>query len=120
MLYFLLATGVFLVHRRIGIFLYLHAFIVVALSRVYLGIHYPSDVLVGATLGCLVGFSAKWSTLRAFVDRPALRMREQSLGLFYACLFFLSCETASTYDNVRTAARGAVDVVRALTVHSFH
>lgn len=29
----------------------------VCLSRVYLGVHYVSDVLAGATVGCLVGFS---------------------------------------------------------------
>ncbi len=27
----------------------------VALSRIFVGVHYPSDVMVGAALGCLVG-----------------------------------------------------------------
>jgi undecaprenyl-diphosphatase len=29
----------------------------VALSRVYLGVHYPSDVVSGAALGCFIGYS---------------------------------------------------------------
>ncbi len=31
--------------------------IVVALSRVFVGVHYPGDILVGAALGTLVGFT---------------------------------------------------------------
>ena len=31
--------------------------IIVALSRVYLGVHYPSDVLIGAFLGLTIGWS---------------------------------------------------------------
>ncbi|MFM7682419.1 MAG: phosphatase PAP2 family protein [Bacteroidota bacterium] len=31
--------------------------IIVSLSRVYLGVHYPSDVLLGAGLGFLIGWS---------------------------------------------------------------
>jgi membrane-associated phospholipid phosphatase len=119
LLYFLLATGVFIVHRRMGIFLYLHAFVFVALSRLYLGIHYPSDVLAGAALGCAVGYTAKWSTLRSLVLRPAVWLREKSLGLFYAALFFLSCETASTYDHIRGATLGVLEVLRTMLGHSF-
>lgn len=29
--------------------------VLVSLSRVFVGVHYPSDVLVGAVLGCLIG-----------------------------------------------------------------
>jgi undecaprenyl-diphosphatase len=31
--------------------------IIVSLSRVYLGVHYPSDVIIGAALGLLIGWS---------------------------------------------------------------
>jgi undecaprenyl-diphosphatase len=31
--------------------------IIVALSRVYLGVHYPSDVLIGAAIGLIIGWS---------------------------------------------------------------
>jgi len=30
--------------------------ITVSLSRIFIGVHYPSDVIVGAFIGCLVGF----------------------------------------------------------------
>lgn len=43
---------------------YTWLFILIALlaglSRVYLGLHYPSDVLGGYALGLLVGFSVWW------------------------------------------------------------
>jgi membrane-associated phospholipid phosphatase len=42
---------------------------VVALSRVYLGVHYASDVLAGSALGALIGLAAGW-TVRAVAPGP--------------------------------------------------
>jgi len=33
--------------------------VLVCLSRIYLGVHYPSDVLVGALLGSVIGYSMR-------------------------------------------------------------
>ncbi len=40
------------------------AAILVALSRIYLGKHYPSQVLAGAFIGSLVGFAGAWLACR--------------------------------------------------------
>jgi undecaprenyl-diphosphatase len=41
---------------------YLLLAILIGLSRIFLGLHYPTDVLVGALLGSAIGFSASLLT----------------------------------------------------------
>ena len=110
-LLFALATGMFLVHRKVGLFLYVHA-IVVLLPRLFLGIHYPSDLLVGALLGVGFGYTAAWYALRVAMTRPAMYLMKLSSGFFYACFFFLTQETAQMYDPLRHAAAAVWRLVR--------
>jgi undecaprenyl-diphosphatase len=42
-------------HRKLRVFYYLLAFLI-SFSRIYLGKHFPSDIVVGAFLGILIGF----------------------------------------------------------------
>lgn len=50
-MYFALATSVFLISRWVGAFLFVHAAVVVSLTRVFTGVHWPLDVVVGAAIG---------------------------------------------------------------------
>lgn len=47
---FAIAVAVFMAHRRWGI-VFLIAASSVALGRVFVGVHYPSDIIVGAVIG---------------------------------------------------------------------
>jgi undecaprenyl-diphosphatase len=69
---FAFATFVLTLNRRAGAFLVPIA-VVIALSRVALGVHYPSDVLAGAILGSALG----WGSARLYVlwrERNAARV----------------------------------------------
>ena len=48
-----IAVAVFLLHRRIG-FVVLALAVLVCFARVYVGAHYPGDVLGGAAIGAIV------------------------------------------------------------------
>lgn len=65
---FAIATAVFLVHRRAGV-IALVAATVMVFGRVALGVHYPSDVIVGALLGTVTA-----SAVVLLSQRPAWRL----------------------------------------------
>lgn len=100
-LFFALATCIFFVSRGAGIFALLHAFFVVSLPRMYMGMHYPTDIVVGALIGVSLGCSAKIVGLRTFATRPAIRWLELSPGTFYAFLFILTFLVTVIFDPVR-------------------
>lgn len=75
-LHAVLFTTMFAVYAPFSLWLFAPFAILVALSRVVLGLHYPSDVLVGAALGMLlalvslasvgtvdVGYATSWTML---------------------------------------------------------
>jgi len=53
--YFALATVVFLWNKKAGAWFLFGAFLI-CLGRVFVGIHWPSDILVGALIGVIVGW----------------------------------------------------------------
>ena len=54
---FAMATAIYLFHKRLGIIAYVYAALV-AFSRMYLYVHYPSDVFCGVIIGICCGIGA--------------------------------------------------------------
>ncbi len=53
--YFALSTIVYYYNKKVGIIFYIGSLLIV-LARVFVGIHWPSDILAGAVLGILIGW----------------------------------------------------------------
>ncbi|NBX80089.1 MAG: phosphatase PAP2 family protein [Flavobacteriales bacterium] len=53
----------FKVNKRLILIVLISIGIMVALSRIYLGVHYLSDVIVGAALGILIGYCVRKTLL---------------------------------------------------------
>ncbi|MBU2037474.1 phosphatase PAP2 family protein [Patescibacteria group bacterium] len=67
--FFALAMAVYLSNRRAGQWLF-GAAILISLARVYVGVHYPLDILAGAVVGLLAGWLA-WRAYQYYQNKKA-------------------------------------------------
>ncbi len=89
-LFFTLASSLLFVSRRVGVFLLSYAFITVCVARIYLGIHYPTDMLASALIEIGITSLSRVPVIRTTVTRPAMRWLHTDPGSFYACFFLVT------------------------------
>jgi membrane-associated phospholipid phosphatase len=92
-LYAAVAAGIFSLNRSIGWALWLSVCALVSLPRVYVGGHYPTDVLVGLLLG-LLGYFVAQTALEPWLSPYIDQLFEQTtcprvLGDFIVCVWIL-------------------------------
>jgi undecaprenyl-diphosphatase len=104
-LFFTLAASIFLVWRRAGILALCHTFFIICLPRVYLGIHFPTDILAGALIGVAIASLAKIAALRVSLTRHSFLWLQKSPGTFYAFLFLVTFQIATLFDPAREIIR---------------
>jgi undecaprenyl-diphosphatase len=99
-----IAAGIFLVWRWIGVLAILHCIILVCLPRIYLGLHYPTDVIAGAAIGAVSAWIVTRAPLRSRFAPFFVRFMEHwpAVGYMLAFLFFF--ELATMFDEPRLIA----------------
>ena len=101
-LFFALLTGIWLAHRRAGLVLFVYVVVAICLPRVYIGIHYPTDILAGAVLGSGCVLACSWRSFRDLWTNPLLRWVERSPGPAYLLLFLITFQIATLFWDLRT------------------
>lgn len=97
---FAIAAGLWLVSKWWGLFFALFAS-GAALARVYLGIHFLSDVVVGALLGVVVSLLVNREWLQTRVGIHLLGFEKQQPAYFYGLLFLVLAELSGGFPNTR-------------------
>jgi undecaprenyl-diphosphatase len=96
-LFIALAVGVFFASRRLGTMAIAYAVLFIMFPRVYLGIHWPTDVLAGAALGMVFALIATIPAYRHFVWKWANRSWQFSPASVAALMFLLSYEITDLF-----------------------
>jgi undecaprenyl-diphosphatase len=106
-LFFTLATGLFFVSRILGTIAIAHAILIISLPRIYLGLHYPTDILAGALLGIGVSLWVNRKQFSRTIAKLPLHLLDKNPSLFYSCFFLVVFEIAEMFNSLRNIA-GAI------------
>jgi undecaprenyl-diphosphatase len=108
-LFYALATTVFLVSRRNGVVMIAYVTVVIMFPRMYLLLHYPTDIFAGGIIGCACVILASLAGTATAIGRGLVnRVYGWSLAhapSFYAAMFLWSFEIAELFDSVRRLAQ---------------
>jgi len=114
-----LSFGLMKISPRVGRFALVYATIVALFPRLYLGLHYLSDLLAGALVGIVMVVIFGLPMVRTYTVRPALAWHERSPGSFYAFAFLAGHQIVQLFGDLRvflvligSAARHVWQMVR--------
>ena len=114
---FALSCTLMYISRRLGICLLLLSAIPACITRIYIGVHYPSDIVVGAMIGIL----AVWMMHKITISRLARSAVVQGTGnhpWFYCIAFVLTFEVAKVFSAIREARSFGIKLLHHLDPHS--
>ena len=99
--FFALATGFFFLSRRLGVVAIAYVVVFICLPRLYLGLHYPSDLLAGAVVGIATAIAANLPAVRQTFYGPVVQWQYVHPSPFYVGLFLTSYQLNNMFSGVR-------------------
>ena len=110
-LFFALATAVWWASRTLGVLAFLWTLVAICLPRVYLGLHYPTDILAGGVVGVFIMVVALAVPVPDRVGRWFGRLQDAQPGFVYAVGFLLTLQMATLFANARRLVEGVTTVL---------
>jgi undecaprenyl-diphosphatase len=100
-LIFGLVFGIFLVSRKVGFWALMYALFFMAIPRIYVGLHFASDIIIGAAIGVFFVYLTHSKVIVRNFSAKVLDFSEQSPPVFYGLMFLTTFELATLFAEIR-------------------
>jgi undecaprenyl-diphosphatase len=115
-LFFALAVPLWQRSRALGMAVMLWTLLIICLPRVYLGYHWPSDVISGAVIGIVLMLALRPPISATGLPDRVLRFEAAHPAAFYAAFCLVTLELAVMFYDLRHFALDAVHAAKSLAV----
>jgi undecaprenyl-diphosphatase len=115
-LFFALSVAIGFHSRLLAILASLWTLLIICLPRIYLGYHYPSDILAGALIGVLFMLATHRLIGGSALVRRVVGWELSHARAFYGLAFLVTYELAFLFYDVRSLASDGYHLVRSVVL----
>ncbi|MEO6351937.1 MAG: phosphatase PAP2 family protein [Burkholderiaceae bacterium] len=100
-LFFALSTGLLFVSRKAGLFALAYTTLFIAFPRIYLGLHYPTDIIAGAVIGMTIALLSNIYLGKSARLHSIANWSDTKPQFFYPVLFLFTYQIADLFSSSR-------------------
>lgn len=109
-LYFSLSTGLVFVSRKMGVLALSYAMLLIALPRIYLGLHYPTDIIAGALIGMTIALLGNIYLRKVISLHYIVNLSHAKPNVFYPLFFLLTYQIADMFNGIRSIGEAGFEL----------
>ena len=116
-IFFAIATAIWMGSRLWGGLAYVWVLLFACVPRIYLGYHYPSDVLAGALIGTAImaaAYAVPVGSAGSWVANRTVRWEQRYPSVFYVLAFVAVYQLVTLFATVREAGHTAGELLTAI------
>jgi len=96
-----LSMGLYFASKKIGIFAFFYTIVIICLPRIYLGLHYPTDIIVGVFIGVSFTYIIVSNSILSSLNKKLLNYSLSHPSAFYTAVFLFTYQIADMFDTTR-------------------
>jgi undecaprenyl-diphosphatase len=110
-LFFALATGLLFISKWLGTFALFYALLFIGFPRVYLGLHYPSDIIAGAVIGISIALAGNIYLIKSTLVKSIIDWSNSKPSIFYPLFFLVTYQIADLFNHSWSLFSSAIKVI---------
>jgi len=113
-LFFALCTGIIFISKKAGTFAFAYTAVLIAFPRIYLGLHYPTDIIAGAIIGISITFLGNVYIIHSKPLKSITNLSSTKPEFFYPVFFLMTYQIADMFEDTRHIIRSGYTLFQSI------